>query len=121
MKRPSQRQKRIIASLGSCFCQGPVIAKVAKTEGATGIRGKRTIVLVMRCGLCRLLINKDNVIAHCLAHHDPIADQVAQIESLATFMGGTTVDYKRACKQVMGWRPGTSTATEFFRRQVSQC
>jgi hypothetical protein len=121
VKRPSQRQKRIIASLGSCFCQKPAIAKVAKTEGATGIRGKRTIVLVMRCGLCRLLIDKDKVLDHVLSHHKPVADQVAQIESLATFMGGTTADYKRACEHVMGWRPGTSTATEFFRRQVSQC
>ena len=121
MKRPSQRQKRILETLGCCFCQGPAISKVAKSKGATTRRGNRLLSIVLRCNLCRLVFDKADVVAHVLAHHEPIKDKVAQLESLAVFMGGDNQAYERACEQVMGWRPWTSTATEFFRRQVSQC
>jgi hypothetical protein len=121
LKRPSQRQKRIIASLGSCFCQAPAISKVAKSKGATSRRGARLVSIVRRCNLCRLVFAESQVVAHVLSHYEPIADKVAQLESLAIFMGGDNQAYERACEQVMGWRPWTSTATEFFRRQVSQC
>ncbi|MEN6547396.1 MAG: hypothetical protein ABFE07_15270 [Armatimonadia bacterium] len=123
MKRPSQRQKRIVGSLGRCFClnSGRVISNVAIQTGMVQVGTKLKVAIVRKCWLCRLAFPEGEVTKHVLSHYDPIAEQVAQIESLATIMGGDRFDYLKACEQVMGWRPETSAATEFFRRQVSQC
>lgn len=100
---------------------GALILKVAKSKGETVRRGAVEVYISRKCSLCRLVFHENQIIEHVLAHHDPIARQVDQIESLAALMGGDNQAYAKACEQVMGWIPWSSSATEFFRRQVSKC